>query len=210
MAFNFDFEALKKNFKDVTDKTVMKTGELTAIAKLNVTIKTEEAKLSDCYKSIGRLFYTAERDNLDNTEEIATYIMQADRIKATIADCQKELAVLRNVVVCEGCNNEIAGDAIFCPICGLKVNKPAPAPAEEAAEEPVDEAACDCGCDEASCDCGEETCCDETPCDCGCSDESCECNDGSCECNGESCDCDCNDESCDCGCEPTEDAPANE
>lgn len=189
MAFNFDFEALKKNFKDVTDKTVMKTGELTTIAKLNVTIKTEEAKLSDCYKSIGRLFYTAERDNLDNTEEIATYIMQADRIKATIADCQKELAVLRNVIVCEGCNNEIAGDAIFCPICGLKVNKPAPAPAEEPAEE-----SCDCGCD-----CGEETCCEETPCDCGCSDTA----------PAENC-CECEETPCDCGCEPTEDAPANE
>lgn len=191
MAFNFDFEALKKNFKDVTDKTVMKTGELTTIAKLNVTIKTEEAKLSDCYKSIGRLFYTAERDNLDNTEEIATYIMQADRIKATIADCQKELAVLRNVIVCEGCNNEIAGDAIFCPICGLKVNKPAPAPAP--AEEPAEES-CDCGCD-----CGEETCCEEAPCDCGCSDTA----------PAENC-CECEETPCDCGCEPTEDAPANE
>lgn len=191
MAFNFDFEALKKNFKDVTDKTVMKTGELTTIAKLNVTIKTEEAKLSDCYKSIGRLFYTAERDNLDNTEEIATYIMQADRIKATIADCQKELAVLRNVIVCEGCNNEIAGDAIFCPICGLKVNKPAPAPAP--AEEPAEES-CDCGCD-----CGEETCCEETPCDCGCSDTA----------PADNC-CECEETPCDCGCEPTEDAPANE
>lgn len=184
MAFNFDYEALKKNFKDVTDKTVKKTGELTTIAKLNVTIKTEEAKLSDCYKSIGRLFYTAERDNLDNTEEIATYIMQADRIKATIADCQKELSVLRNVVVCEGCNNEISNDAIFCPICGLKVNKPAPAPEEEpVAEDTCDcEETCtcecpdaapaeDCGCaEEDSCCCGEEdSCCDEeTPCTCDC------------------------------------------
>lgn len=185
MEFNFDYEALKKNFKDITDKTVKKTGELTTIAKLNMTIKSEEAKLSDCYKSIGRLFYTAERDNLDNTEEIATYIMQADRIKATIADCQKELSVLRNVVVCEGCNNEISNDAIFCPICGLKVNKPAPAPAEE---EPVAEDTCDCEetctceCPEAApaedCCCGEaDSCCCETEeapteacsCDCDCS-----------------------------------------
>lgn len=176
MEFNFDYEALKKNFKDITDKTVKKTGELTTIAKLNMTIKSEEAKLSDCYKSIGRLFYTAERDNLDNTEEIATYIMQADRIKATIADCQKELSVLRNVVLCEGCNNEIAGDAIFCPICGLKVNKPAPA---------VEEETCDC------CDCEEETCeCDhaeEAPCTCE-EDNCCCCEE---EAPAEACDCGC-------------------
>jgi len=114
-----DFTNLKKSFKDVTDKTVKKTNELTAIAKLTMSIKTEEAKLSDCYKAIGRLFYSAERDNVDNTEEIATYIMQADKIKAAVAEYQKELAVLRNVVVCEGCNNEISNEAIFCPICGL-------------------------------------------------------------------------------------------
>lgn len=190
MAFNFDFEALKKNFKDVTDKTVMKTGELTTIAKLNVTIKTEEAKLSDCYKAIGRLFYTAERDNLDNTEEIATYIMQADRIKATIADCQKELSVLRNVVVCEGCNNEISNDAIFCPICGLKVNKPAPV---------VEEETCDC------CDCGEETCCEDAcTCDCDHAEEApCTCEDNCCCCEEEA-----PAEACDCGC--NEEAPAND
>jgi len=150
-----DFTNLKKSFKDVTDKTVKKTNELTAIAKLTMSIKTEEAKLSDCYKAIGRLFYSAERDNVDNTEEIATYIMQADKIKAAVAEYQKELAVLRNVVVCEGCNNEISNEAIFCPICGLKVAKPAPAPEEDP---------CDC------CDCAEETdcCCEEAKEDCCC------------------------------------------
>ena len=161
MAFNID--NLKKNFKDVR-----KTNELTSIAKLNVAIKTEEAKLSDCYKSIGRLFYTAERDNLDNTEEIATYIMQADKIKANIAGYQKELAVLRNVVVCEGCNNEISNDAIFCPICGLKVNKPAPtaeAECEEAAEECCCEGECECQAEAADekCECECECTCDEAP-----------------------------------------------
>lgn len=186
MEFNFDYEALKKNFKDITDKTVKKTGELTTIAKLNMTIKSEEAKLSDCYKSIGRLFYTAERDNLDNTEEIATYIMQADRIKATIADCQKELSVLRNVVVCEGCNNEISNDAIFCPICGLKVNKPAPVVEEEPiVEEETEEETC--------CDCGEETCCEDA-CTCDCEDASAE--ETPCTCG--------------CDCENTEKAPADD
>ena len=176
MAFNI--ESIKKNFKDVTDKTVKKTGELTAIAKLNMAIKTEEAKLSDCYKAIGRLFYTAERDNLDNTEEIATYIMQADKIKANIAGYQKELAILRNVVVCEGCSNEISNDAIFCPICGLKVSKPAPVEEEPVAEEACEcECECTCECDAPAeeCTCTEECTCDEPAaeeeCCCGCSAE---------------------------------------
>lgn len=175
MAFNID--NLKKNFKDVTDKTVKKTNELTSIAKLNVAIKSEESKLSDCYKSIGRLFYTAERDNLDNTEEIATYIMQADKIKANIAGYQKELAILRNVVICEGCNNEISNDAIFCPICGLKVNKPAPAE-EPAVEETAEECCC---CEEEQCDCECECTCEEADGECCCEGEKCECEEAPAE-----------------------------
>ena len=172
----FNIESLKKNFKDVTDKTVKKTGELTAIAKLNLAIKTEESKLSDCYKVIGRLFYTAERDNLDNTEEIATYIMQADKIKEAIAGYQKELAVLRNVIICEGCSNEISNDAIFCPICGLKVTKPAPV--EEEADEAEEICECDgeCCCaeqaEECTCECDCECTCEEAPAEeCCCCEE---------------------------------------
>ncbi|MBR4962096.1 MAG: hypothetical protein IKY52_14460 [Clostridia bacterium] len=175
MAFNI--ESFKKNFKDVTDKTVKKTGELTTIAKLNMSIKAEEAKLSDCYKAIGRLFYTAERDNLDNTEEIATYIMQADKIKAVIADCQKELALLRNVVICEGCNNEISGDCIFCPICGLKVTKPVAEPAEEVCE-CDEECACECACEDApaeECNCECECTCEEAPAEECCCEGECTC-----------------------------------
>ena len=174
MAFNID--NLKKNFKDVTDKTVKKTNELTAIAKLNVAIKSEESKLSDCYKSIGRLFYTAERDNLDNTEEIATYIMQADKIKANIAGYQKELAILRNVVICEGCNNEISNDAIFCPICGLKVNKPAPVEEEALSEE-------------EACECEGGCCCEEAPAEECCCEGECTCEEAPVEAPAEECTC---------------------
>ena len=176
----FNIESIKKNFKDVTDKTVRKTGELTTIAKLNLAIKSEESKLSTCYKAIGRLFYTAERDNLDNTEEIATYIMQADKIKASITEYQKELAILRNVVICEGCSNEISNECIFCPICGLKVAKPAPAEdiVEEAVEETAEECCC---CEEAAeeCCCCEEAaeeccCCEEATEECCCCEEAAE------------------------------------
>jgi len=174
MAFNI--ESIKKNFKDVTGKTVKKTNELTAIAKLNVAIKSEESKLSDCYKAIGRLFYTAERDNLDNTEEIATYIMQADKIKATIADHQKELAALRNVVICEGCSNEISNEAIFCPICGLKVNKPAPVEEEALSEE-------------EACECEGGCCCEEAPVEECCCEGECTCEEAPVEAPAEECTC---------------------
>lgn len=164
MALQF-WEEIKKNAKEAADITVKKTSEMTAIAKATVAIKNEEGKLSSCYKEIGRLFYTAERDGVDHTDEIATFIMQADKIKAAIAGYQKEIAALKKVSICEACGSEIPVDAQFCPSCGAKIVKPEPAKEEE----PCHCCCCDTEAD-APCTCDDTA---ETTCTC---EESCSCD----------------------------------
>ena len=186
MALQF-WEEIKKNAKEAADITVKKTSEMTAIAKATVAIKNEEGKLSSCYKEIGRLFYTAERDGVDHTDEIATFIMQADKIKAAIAGYQKEIAALKKVSICEACGSEIPVDAQFCPSCGAKIVKPEPAKEEE----PCHCCCCDTEAD-APCTCDDTA---ETTCTC---EESCSC-DAEAEAE-EKTECTC------CCCEATEDA----
>ena len=164
MALQF-WEEIKKNAKEAADITVKKTSEMTAIAKATVAIKNEEGKLSSCYKEIGRLFYTAERDGVDHTDEIATFIMQADKIKAAIAGYQKEIAALKKVSICEACGSEIPVDAQFCPSCGAKIVKPESAKEEE----PCHCCCCDTEAD-APCTCDDTA---ETTCTC---EESCSCD----------------------------------
>lgn len=152
------FNEIKRNVSGAASVASKKTSELTGIAKLNVNIKLEETKLSECYEEIGRLFYTAERSGEDNTSDIATYIMQADKIKATIAGYKAELAHLKKVVVCEGCGTEISETAAYCSVCGTKqVKKVEETPAEAPAEEEC--CCCEDESAEETCDC----CCEETP-----------------------------------------------
>lgn len=159
------FDDLKKNAKTAADATKKKTTELTAIAKATMAVKSEENKMAECYKDIGRLFYEAERDGVDNAEFIASYIMQIDKRKAKVASLKKVIASLKKVIVCESCGNEISNTCNFCPICGTKV----PAKAEPAAE--------NCCCDEATEECccceesAEECCCEETTEECPCCEE---------------------------------------
>ena len=159
------WEEIMKNAKEAADITVKKTSEMTAIAKATVAIKNEEGKLSSCYKEIGRLFYTAERDGVDHTDEIATFIMQADKIKAAIAGYKKEIAALKKVSLCDACGSEVPTDAQFCPSCGAKIVK-----AEPAKEEKTCNCCCDtesdshCACDAAT----EDTCTCEESCNCTC------------------------------------------
>lgn len=146
------FNEIKRNVTNAASAASKKTTELTGLAKLNMNIKMEQSKLSDCYEEIGRLFYTAERNGEDNTSDIAARIMQADKIKANIAKYQADIARLKKIVICENCNTELNENAVFCSMCGTKLEKKS----VEAEETPCD---CDCGCD---CDFEEA----ETPCYC--------------------------------------------
>jgi len=133
MAF---FDEFKRGASEVADKVAKKTTDLTAIAKIAFNIKSDESKLSNVYEEIGYLFYTAERNGVDYTEEISAQILKADGLLAEIETLKKESAKLRNSAVCSACGNEIACDVAFCPFCGKKQ--------EEAHE--------DCGC----CECNSE------------------------------------------------------
>jgi rubrerythrin len=117
---NFNFDEIKRSATGVADRAVKKTGDVTNLVKLKVSIKSAESKLSSVYEEIGRLFYTAERSGEDCTSDIAAYIMKADKLKADIAAFNKQIAKLRNVRICDSCGNEIDKNVNFCPVCGAK------------------------------------------------------------------------------------------
>lgn len=165
------FDDIKRTATDAADKAVKKTNQLAAIAKLNINIKTSEAKLSAIYEEIGRLFYTAERSGKDHTEEITAYIMKADDVNSDIVSYKAELAKAKKVTICDGCGNEISNDAAFCSYCGKKLKKcDEPDVEEETAAEK-------CNCDFSSEENSDERCKDDAHVDCCCTkDESCDSN----------------------------------
>ncbi len=177
------WEDLQKSLTDAAAFTVQKTSELTGIAKLKYNIHAAEGKLERCYSEIGKLFYDTQKTGTEHTDEIATIIMQADKLTSDIESMKAESAKLRNTNVCENCSAEVSRDCIFCPVCGAKL--------------PVCE--CECTCDEdGSCEC-ECECEDECKCDC---EDSAECT---CDCEDSAeCTCDCEDSAentCECRCD---------
>lgn len=170
------FDEFKRSASDAANKAVKKTEELTGIAKLNINLRTNEAKLAGVFEEIGHMFYDAQRTGADNTSDIASAIMKADKINADIESCRAEIAKLKKVTICPNCGKEISDEALFCSSCGTKQEKPEP----------------ECCCEES------EPCCsceDDSECECGC-DENTECDSTDCCCAEESSDC------C-CGCDET-------
>lgn len=118
MAF---FDDLQKSVTDAAYYTAKKTGELTGIARVKFNIKAEEVRLKSTYAKIGSLFYSAEREGLDHTEEIAALITQADKINGDISAYREKLAELRKSRTCSECGGRISKSASFCPSCGAKI-----------------------------------------------------------------------------------------
>ncbi len=135
MAFIDD---LQKSVSDAVQFTAQKTTELTGMAKIKFNMRSEEGKLEKCYSEIGRLFYTAEKEGKDNSYEISTLIMQADKINSDLADLRKEFAKLKKACICTSCGSEISNECVYCPVCGTKVEVEEPEEAE-AEEDKSDE-----------------------------------------------------------------------
>ncbi len=118
MAF---WDELQRSVSDAVEFTAKKTSELTGTAKLKYSVHTTEQKLDKCFAEIGRLFYESQKEGTDHASEIATLIMQVDKLSDDLAADNAELLKMKRSVVCPSCSAEIAKECIFCPVCGCRL-----------------------------------------------------------------------------------------
>lgn len=115
-------------------------------------LKSEEAKIKDCYAKIGERYYAAHKD--DDNAEFPELIEAVKASQKTIEDHKeavrkaeeqaeierrnKEL-LEKELMLCPKCGAEIYFKSIFCNFCGFKVVNDEPAAEEPKAEEPAKE-----------------------------------------------------------------------
>lgn len=117
------WDDIKSSVSDAVEFTAKKTSELTGTAKLKYSVHTTEQKLDRCFAEIGRLFYESQKDGSDRSSEIATLIMQVDKLSDDLASGNAELLKLKHAVVCPSCTAEIAKECIYCPVCGRRLEE---------------------------------------------------------------------------------------
>jgi len=130
-------EEIIRSATNVADKAREKTTAVTNLAKLNLNLKSTESKLDETYEIIGRLFYTSEREGMDNAASIADYFLEADRLHDEIKTIKADLAKLKNVKICPNCGEEIDINFEYCNHCGTKQEMPVK-------EEPAEDTTCEC------------------------------------------------------------------
>lgn len=126
------WDDIAKSAKDAAAYTAKKAGELTNVAKLKMSIRSEENNLDKCFAEIGNMYYAYQREGEDHTAEIAALLMEADQIVAKIDSLRTSLAKVQNSSICPGCNAQVTTDFAYCPLCGEKLDREVPADDEEA------------------------------------------------------------------------------
>ena len=114
---------IAKGASDAVSYASKKTGELTALAKLKLSLQSEKGRLSDCYTEIGKLYYEFIKDGEDLSAEIATYVTAVDNSKAKIAELRAKIAEIQDNVICPNCDTKVPNNFAFCPNCGQKMEK---------------------------------------------------------------------------------------
>lgn len=113
-------ETVIKATKESANTVAKKSNELVQISKLNMSISSEETKLEELYKEIGKSIF----EKFDNEVYIDPDVVPVcENIKEhldSILEMKEKISELKNIRKCTTCGTEISEETKFCSKCGSK------------------------------------------------------------------------------------------
>ena len=141
------FDHITERVSKGSKQALQKTKDVAAIMSLNSDINTSKRKIADCQREIGKTIYKetfAKMESYDieetieftndetmdftihnwkNIYEMAGIIHDEQKL---IEEKQRQIAEIKNVVICPECGEEVEKDTSFCPNCGHDFDDQAP------------------------------------------------------------------------------------
>lgn len=129
--FNKVGETITNKGKDVARKAK----DIAEINNLNAQIAVQEEIIQNVYSEIGRKFYEDNKDKVN-----MPYQEQCQQIKDAFAEIETlktTIQTLKGIQVCPKCGAEVKDEAVFCSMCGEKINVDPEVVVEEEKEEEI-------------------------------------------------------------------------
>lgn len=118
MAF---FDKLGEKITNTSKDVARKTKDLTEIAKLNMSISSEEDKIKNKYQEIGKLYY--ELFNNAPDENFQAFCDDITVSLGIISSSKRQVLSIKGVKICTNCGAEVPLATSFCGSCGSKVEE---------------------------------------------------------------------------------------
>jgi hypothetical protein len=133
MSFN-SFNSLLDKAISVANVAGKKTEEVVETSKLKLQEVALNADLEDCYEKIGSLVFRSRTAGVDNEEQIAELVAQAQELISQMTELKLKRAEIKKVKKCPNCGASCEMDSHFCSRCGMVLSQEQPEEEPQAAE----------------------------------------------------------------------------
>lgn len=135
MSFN-SFNSLLDKAISVANVAGKKTEEVVETSKLKLQEVALNADLEDCYEKIGSLVFRSRTAGVDNEEQIAELVAQAQELIGQLTEIKLKRAEIKKVKKCPNCGASCEMDSHFCSRCGMVLSEEQPVEPEHPEAEP--------------------------------------------------------------------------
>ncbi|WP_142413541.1 zinc ribbon domain-containing protein [Hathewaya massiliensis] len=116
-------ETVLKATKEGANTVAKKSNELVQVSKLNMSISSEEGKIEELYREIGKSIFEKFDNNVYIDPDLVPVCENIKGHHNNISEMKEKISELRNVRTCATCGIEISEDTKFCSKCGAEQPK---------------------------------------------------------------------------------------
>ena len=129
------FDNLGKKITQASQGVAQSTRNFADTAKLNGMINDEERKIAELYQQIGRSYYMNRKE--DPEEFAAGYVQEITAAMERMEQFKEQIRQIKGIRNCPNCGAEIGANAVFCNVCGYKLQEVPQQPAYGQPQQPV-------------------------------------------------------------------------
>ncbi len=108
--------------KVAVDAIGEKAGKIVDVSKLNVKMAELKSSLKSEYERLGKVVYNSRRDNVPDESNINYEVAQIANLSLQIEELKKQIASVKNKVLCKSCGQPTELGSKFCSSCGEKID----------------------------------------------------------------------------------------
>ena len=125
------FEDIFVKAKGAVDALGEKAGQFVDVSKLNIKMAELRSDLKNEYEALGKTVYNCEKNHIDSASEITNASLRIDSIYMQIEELKKQVAKMKNKVLCKECGNANNVNDSYCVKCGKELKNACSEPLEE-------------------------------------------------------------------------------
>ena len=100
-----------------------KAGQYVDVSKLNIKLAEFKSDLKSEFENLGKIVYQSEKNEVENRAGINAGVAQIDNITLQIEELKKQIASIKNKVLCNACGSQNEVDSVYCAKCGEKLSE---------------------------------------------------------------------------------------